>query len=271
MRVCASLIALMAVTLTSDAAGPPKRYSVIVSRNVAYGAGSEQVMDVYRPRGKRIAPAIVFVHGGAFERGDKAAWSRYAADAAAHGFVGVTINFRLTPTRPWNAPLDDVAASVDYLRVHANEYAVDPMRIAVGGSSSGATLALNIVARRTKTFARAAFGWSGVYDLQSAWRSVGLRHSISDFTGGCANPALCEQRFSDASVVDNLTPEDPPFRLVGSARELVPVNQLEELGKALRDLHVSVETRIYPGERHGIGYGPTEWLATLAFLARKLD
>jgi len=227
-------------------------------------------MDVYRPSGKRTAPAIVFVHGGGFEHGDKAAWSRYAADAAAHGFVGVTINYRHTPTRPWHAPLDDVAAAVDYLRVHADEYAVDPTRIAVGGSSSGATLALDVVARRTK-FARAAFGWSGVYDLFPAWRSVALRHSISAFTGGCASPTLCVQRFSDASVIDNITSGAPPFRLVGSANELVPKDQIEELGKALRDLHVPVETRIYPGHRHGIGYGATEWPATLAFLARRLD
>jgi acetyl esterase/lipase len=255
----------------SDLGRGERRYTVIVSRNIAYGVGRERVMDVYRPRGKRVAPAIVFVHGGGFTHGDKAAWSRYAADAAAHGFVGVAINFRLAPTRPWHAPADDVAAAVDYVRVHADEYAVDPERIAVGGVSSGATLALVVVARRTKAFARAAFGWSGVYDLAAAWRSVGLRHSISDFTGGCADPTLCVQRFSDASVVDNITPGAPPFRIVASADELVPEDQIEELEDALRELHVPVETRIYPGDRHGIGYGATEWPATLAFLARKLS
>ena len=243
---------------------------MILSRDVAYGPGRERVMDVYRPRGKGLAPAIVFVHGGGFAQGDKSAWSRYAADAAAHGFVGVAINFRLTPTRPWHLPLDDVAEAVAYLRAHAGAYAVDPERIAVGGASSGATLALAVVARQTRTFAQAAFGWSGVYDLVTAWRSPGLRHSISDFTGGCASPTLCVQRFSEASVVDNVTPSAPPFRLVGSADELVPQDQIEELEEALRGLGVPVETRIYPGPRHATAYGAAEWPATLAFLARRL-
>jgi acetyl esterase/lipase len=97
-----------------------------------------------------------------------------------------------------------------------------------------------------------------------------LRHTISDFTGGCASPTLCVQRFSDASAIDNISPEDPPFRLVGSANELVPANQLVELRNALRDLDVPVETQIYPGQRHGMAYGAVEWPATLAFIARKL-
>jgi acetyl esterase/lipase len=266
----ASLLALVAVAVPSAGGGDERLYSVVVSRNIAYGAGPARVMDVYRPAAKRRVPAVVFVHGGGFEGGDKAEWSRYAADAAAHGFVGVAINFRLAPTRPWHAPLDDVAAAVDYVRARADEFAVDPYRIAVGGASSGATLALDVVARHAKSFAQAAFGWSGVYDLDSAWRSVALRHNISDFTGGCPNPTLCVQRFSDASAVANITRGAPPSRLVGSAAELVPKDQIEELARALRDLRVPVETRIYPGGRHGTGYGAAEWPATLRFLARKL-
>jgi acetyl esterase/lipase len=49
------------------------------------------------PRGK--LPTVVFVHGGSWQRGDKSGlFNEKIADAFAEdGFVGISVNYRLSP------------------------------------------------------------------------------------------------------------------------------------------------------------------------------
>jgi acetyl esterase/lipase len=44
---------------------------VTVIRNEAYGEDPRQVLDVYEPTPRNDAPIVIFVHGGAYVRGDK--------------------------------------------------------------------------------------------------------------------------------------------------------------------------------------------------------
>ena len=48
------------------AAGP--KDGVSVTADQAYGADPQQTLDVYQPRGRRVFPVVVFVHGGARSR-----------------------------------------------------------------------------------------------------------------------------------------------------------------------------------------------------------
>src|SRR5262252_464180 len=40
-------------------------------RDQAYGEDPRQILDVYRPTARSGAPVVIFVHGGAYVRGDK--------------------------------------------------------------------------------------------------------------------------------------------------------------------------------------------------------
>jgi acetyl esterase len=44
---------------------------VTVSRNIAYGEDAKQVLDVYQTQGRAAAPVVIYLHGGAYVRGDK--------------------------------------------------------------------------------------------------------------------------------------------------------------------------------------------------------
>src|SRR5215469_15743686 len=44
---------------------------VTITRNEAYGEDPRQILDVYRPTARSGAPIVIFVHGGAYVRGDK--------------------------------------------------------------------------------------------------------------------------------------------------------------------------------------------------------
>src|ERR1700761_691599 len=39
--------------------------------DMAYGRHPRQVLDIFRPAGKSRMPVVIFLHGGAFVRGDK--------------------------------------------------------------------------------------------------------------------------------------------------------------------------------------------------------
>ncbi len=154
--------------------GPaPMRYrdpvfaTVSTTSNVTYGSAmnlSGQTvtlrLDLYEPAGDAATarPAIVWVHGGSFSSGDKT--SAELVDQAnvfsRKGYVNASINYRLEPggcsaSAPTSTcvaaiqeALEDAQAAVRFLRTNATTYAIDPTRIAIGGSSAGAITALNV-------------------------------------------------------------------------------------------------------------------------------
>ena len=133
---------------------------VVVTADIVYGeapdeAGAPEVLrlDLYDPTavpGTRAA--LVVVHGGGFDRGDKAdpVYVGMAQAFAAQGLVVAVVNYRLRadtyPSYPV-ASVDaqhDVQAAVRWLRAHAAELRLDPERIAVTGHSAGAITALRV-------------------------------------------------------------------------------------------------------------------------------
>jgi acetyl esterase/lipase len=106
--------------------------------------GLELLARVYRPRGETTAPraAVVYVHGGAWARSDRTADEILCTALATSGRVVVALDFRQAPDHRFPAAVADVAAGVRYTRAHARRLAVDPARVGLLGSSSGAHLAL---------------------------------------------------------------------------------------------------------------------------------
>ncbi|MEY4269567.1 MAG: hypothetical protein RLZZ58_783, partial [Pseudomonadota bacterium] len=114
-----------------------------IATDLAYGPHVRHRLDLYAEPGGARRPVLVFVHGGGFLKGDKGggtAWSNAAVGrmAAARGWLGVVINYRLAPDDMWPAGAEDVAAVVDWVRAHADEYGADPARIILCGTSAGA-------------------------------------------------------------------------------------------------------------------------------------
>ena len=99
--------------------------------------------DHYRPR-RAIgpAPAVVFVHGGAWVHGDPSQAAGNALHLARRGIATISISYRLAPRHRFPAPLDDVRRGLRHVRAHAVELGIDPERIALMGLSAGAHLAM---------------------------------------------------------------------------------------------------------------------------------
>lgn len=122
----------------------PPPASMQVHEEAAPSAAGDVAMRIYRPAGAPAAdaPAVLYMHGGGFMKGDLD-----SSDAIAWGFaeqanaVVVSVDYRLTPEHPYPAAVDDCWACLLWLRDAADKLGVDPARIAVAGDSAGGNLA----------------------------------------------------------------------------------------------------------------------------------
>ncbi|KAF1023690.1 MAG: Phenmedipham hydrolase [Paracidovorax wautersii] len=140
--------------------------------DLAYGPHPRHRLDLYGGgEAGALAPILVWVHGGGFMRGDKRSPDHpYEAHAgrfaARHGFLGVTMNYRLAPQHGWPAGGEDVGLVIDWLRDKAQAHGGDPDRILLVGTSAGAThVAAHLQLRPESPGIRGAVLLSGLYGL----------------------------------------------------------------------------------------------------------
>ena len=185
-----SFLAVGALAVATVACVPPgpKRYvdlvfpQVATTQNVTYATAPDLVnglpvdlrLDVFRPTGDTVTnrPAVIWVHGGGFRTGTKAATTTVASEYAQRGYVTLSIDYRLDPgnrcqdvqdgkiTDPNELAIErarceraifaaqhDTQAVVRFVRANAAAYAVNPGKVAVGGFSAGAVTALHVAYR----------------------------------------------------------------------------------------------------------------------------
>lgn len=146
-----------------------------VTRDISYGPDARHRLDLFTRDGLAGAPVLVFVHGGGFVMGDKHTegspfYSNMGDFAARHGFVGVTITYRLAPANKFPSGPDDLALAVEWLRSHVAAHGGDPAKIVLSGQSAGATHVAGFLAHR-RAAAEGIAGavlMSGIYDTVTA-------------------------------------------------------------------------------------------------------
>lgn len=107
-------------------------------------AGGEFRVRLYRPvDSEDPSPALVYLHGGG--------WSIFSIDthdrlmreyAHAAGVVVVGVDYALSPEHRYPVALEQCVDTVRWLREHSEDLRIDSARLALGGDSAGANLAL---------------------------------------------------------------------------------------------------------------------------------
>jgi acetyl esterase/lipase len=102
-----------------------------------------QKLDIYLPdEGDGPFPVILHIHGGGFEIGDKRDIHVFAyLKALVRGYAVVSINYRLSFEGKFPAGLQDIKASIRWLRANCHTYHLDTDRIAACGGSAGGNYA----------------------------------------------------------------------------------------------------------------------------------
>jgi acetyl esterase/lipase len=91
-------------------------------------------------------PALIWLHGGGYVMGrpemDDLTCAQYAREA---GITVVSVDYRLAPSHPFPAGLQDSYSALQWVAAHSGGLGVDETRLAVGGASAGGGLAAALV------------------------------------------------------------------------------------------------------------------------------
>lgn len=113
------------------------------------------LMDIYCSPARQdvLNPLVIFIHGGGFFLGDKEnkLQMELTHELVESGYVVSSLNYRLgAKLRGFNeikksiyCAVQDVRAAMRFLAYHAESLNIDPQRIYLAGSSSGAIIAMN--------------------------------------------------------------------------------------------------------------------------------
>ena len=150
----------LAALLAVPAAGGPTvaearaaflaRYSAVPRVEVAHvedraieGPLGSLRLRIYRPDLGEVRPVLVYLHGGGFVLGDldshDALCRRLCHESRT---VVVSVDYALAPEHRFPAGLEDCIAAVRWVARHARAIGGDPGRLALGGDSAGANLAI---------------------------------------------------------------------------------------------------------------------------------
>ena len=150
-----------------------------IERDLKYGPAERNRLDIFMPQNLTSGrPVLIFVHGGAFVRGNKRMPNSPFYDnvmlwAVKNGFIGVNITYRLAPASPWPAGAEDVAAAIKWVSDEIGERGGDASRIYLMGHSAGAIHVASYVSHpefyKVKNGGlKGAIMVSGIYDLTAA-------------------------------------------------------------------------------------------------------
>jgi acetyl esterase/lipase len=246
------------------------------ARDLAYGAhGRRNQLDIWRradlPADAR-APVIVQLHGGAWIIGRKEGQGEpLLTHMAERGWVGVTINYRLSPRSTWPDQIVDVKQALAWIRSSIAEHGGDPDFVVVTGGSAGAHLAA--LAALTPglpefqpgftdadTSVAAAVPLYGLYDIAHPTDAFGRRLE-SLVAEKVIKTALADDRprWELASPVSHVRPDAPPFFVLHGVNDsVIPVEQARSFVERLRaESHQPVVYAELPRAQHAFDMAPS--------------
>lgn len=231
--------------------------------DIEYGtaAGESLRLDAFVPEGSGPFPAVILIHGGGWNAGDKSGGPQKGYMAPMQdplgnaGFAWFSINYRLAPKFHHPAALEDVETAIRWVKAHAAEYHVDPRRIALSGESAGGHLAaLAGVRGEGATRVAAVVAFYGVFDLVATTKPTDtLSPSVAGMLGREKLDAETLRLMHDASAINYVKPGVPPFLFLhGTADVKVSPQQSVDMQARLRAAGVPTELISIKDGPHGM-------------------
>ncbi|MCI0682743.1 MAG: alpha/beta hydrolase [Gemmataceae bacterium] len=239
LRTTCPTLALAIAFLSSSAPldAQPKKKGANLPKpdlaNVKYGPHERNVLDLYKAGADRPTPLVVFIHGGGFRAGSKEQLNPALLDGCRKlGISVMAINYRLSPEVAFPAHYMDCARAIQFARLHAKDWNIDPKRVAATGGSAGAGTSLWIgfhddladpyssdpVQRQsTRLVCMAVLGAQSTYDPRMIKKLIGGRaHEHPALQGfyGLKSDELdspkAHKLYEAAAPINYLSAGDPP-------------------------------------------------------------
>jgi acetyl esterase/lipase len=230
----------------------------LVTEQVAEAGRRRVPVRIITPQERETRAVYLEIHGGGFYMSSAArSDARNARLADAVGVAVVSVDYRLAPEHPWPAAPDDCETAALWL-LEAAEAVFGTTRLAIGGASAGANLAVTTLLRlRDKglvaPFVGAALQF-GAYDLSGqspSGRAIADEFFIKAYAGDVAdrtNPDI-------SPLFGDLQGLPPALLVVGTADVLLEDNLA--MAARLSSAGAAVDVRVYPESPHGFTSFPT--------------
>lgn len=270
MRSFLLLLCLVSAVRAADLVIPD---SVTFSRDIEFSNPDNQHLQVNlaQPKeGKGPFPAVVCIHGGGFRAGKREGYDKLLLTLAQHGYVAITVTYRLAPAYPFPAAVQDCKTAVRWLRANAEKYQVDGSRIGVMGGSAGGHLAqfLGVTAGVPQfegegnldqsSAVSCVVNFFGPSDFTKSYdKSVDAKDVLPLFFGGDLSTKHKEHIIG--SPLYWVTPNAAPtLCLHGTADEYVAYEQATWIVDKLKAATVEAELVGFEGAGHGLKGVPPE-------------
>jgi acetyl esterase/lipase len=283
------LCALLAANAFAQTSAPTtKRAAYSRIEDVVYGRsyGTALTLDVIRPTGKQNgAGVIVVVSGGWFSAHESIGGpfiTPYFDALTKRGYTVFAVCHGCQPRYQIPEILDMMNRSVRFIRLHANEYGIDPQRLGITGGSAGGHLSLmqglapkpptadapdKVDRMSSQVQAVACFfpptdflnygqtghnalddvlkPFMGAFDFRELSKETAKLEPIRD-------RKHINQILSEVSPANYVSADDPPTLILhGDADKLVPIQQAQLVIGKLKAANVPCELVTKPGAGHG--------------------
>jgi acetyl esterase len=258
---------------------PAARYEVKVE-DIEYRSDGERswLALTYQPQGPGPFPALLEIHGGAWNNGDRRNNPALAEGLAASGVVVASIDFRMGGQDPYPSSLADINYATRWLKVHAPDFKADAATIGgLGVSSGGHLILLSAMRPFDPRYTALPFAGAAGVDATLAY-AISLwgvldpygRYLMAQARGNKELMANHERYFlsvetmQESNVIRILEQQEkvelPSALLIqGTADKGVPQGMVEKVNELYRAAGGDVELALFRDMPHGLaGWSETE-------------
>lgn len=214
-------------------------------------------LSYYPAQNKRGNGAVVILAGGGYMTRSTHEYQGYAEYLSERGIDCFAVHYRV---KPYHFPcaLLDARRGLRFVRSKAEEFGIDPNKIAIMGSSAGGHLAALLSTYRGKLD-----GEGDELDLVDCIPNGQiLCYPVIEYTGHAASyENLLGDRLEEllASVTPSLIADDrtpPAFMWHTFEDKCVNITNTYNYAKKLKELGKHTELHVYPHGNHGLGLAP---------------
>ena len=221
---------------------------------------------LYLPDGTERPPLLVYAHGGGFMQGSIPSWDHFLRELVRQsGVAALSVDYKLSPEVKFPVAYDEMVAITRLAMREGAGFGVEPSRIAVGGDSAGANLALATAlamrdaGERALKFQLLIYGCFSTDCDSPSWQRFGQGAGLNQANMRWIWETYLErpeqkEDWRAAPILANLKGVAPAHLIVGSLDPLL--DDSNNLAGKLKTAGVPCDLTIYQGINHGfIRYG----------------
>ena len=220
--------------------------------------------------GKR--PCVIVVHGGSWAGGDSQQLPELNSELAKAGYQVASINYRLAPQHLFPAPIEDLQASLSFLRSNATELQIDTGNFVLLGRSAGGQIVLTAAYTLKDPAIKGVISFYGPADMVWGYKNptnplvLNSGKVMADYLGGSYEKVPAQYVNSSATETWQIHPV-PTLLIHGKHDPLVSHIHAERLSRKLTGIN---HYELYlPWATHGFDWtlnGPGGQLSTFAVM-----